>query len=107
MWLLAAFRQTLAGFWRLMVGILLGTSLYVYCFLYEEAIFTWAHDTTRQFVTWAKAQPYVIDYAKWNEILQIDDKLAFALFILFARLVWMVFESSLIALWRSTRRQPA
>lgn len=103
MWFLTAFTQTLAGFWRLTVGIILGTILYVYCFLYQEAAFTLIHDGTHTFVNWAKNQAIIADHAKWNQILKIDDKLAFALFVLFSRLVWTFVESSLVFLFRKAR----
>lgn len=103
MWFLKALAQTMAGFWRLTIGIILGTILYVYCFLYQETSFTLIHDLTRDFVDWAKAQPLASEYAKWNQILKIDDKLAFALFILFARLAWTFLESSLVFLFSKAR----
>ena len=100
MLLLTAIKQTLAGAWRLTIGIILGTALYIYCFLYREDIFTQVHLYTRQAVDWLETQPYIMDYAKWYELLKIDDKLAFALYVLFARLVWMFFESLLTYLFR-------
>ena len=103
MLLLRALSQTLAGFWRLTIGIILGTILYVYCFLYREDIFTMVHDYTRIVVNWLKVQPHIVEYAKWNEILKIDDKLAFALYVLFARLVWTFVESLLTFLYRKMR----
>ena len=103
MLLLTALRQTLAGFWRLMIGIVLGTMLYVYCFLYRETVFTTVHLWTRDAVDWIEAQPYLMDYSKWYELLKIDDKLAFALYVMFARLVWMFFESALTFLFRKMR----
>ncbi|WP_319531739.1 hypothetical protein [uncultured Cohaesibacter sp.] len=103
MLLLRAFSATLAGFWRLTIGIILGTMLYIYCFLYEEKLYTQIHLATRNAVDWLEQLPYIMDYAKWYELLKIDDKLAFALYVLFARLVWMFFESIITFLYRKAR----
>lgn len=103
MWFFAALMRTFAGFWRLLLSAAAGTVLYVYCFLYQETIFTTAHAWSRELVNWLKVQPYIIDYAKWNEILKIDDKLAFAAFILFARLVWTFIENALSFLWNRAK----
>ena len=90
---LTAFNQALAGAWRLTIGIILGTALYIYCFLYQETLFTNIHLFTRNALDWFETLPYAMNYAKWYELLKIDDKLAFALYVLFARLVWMFFEA--------------
>lgn len=100
MLLWVALKQTLAGAWRLAIGVILGTALYIYCFLYREDIYRQVHLSTRQAVDWLQTLPFIIDYAKWYELLKIDDKLAFALYVLFARLVWMFFESLLAYLFR-------
>lgn len=103
MWLMKTIAQTMAGFWRLTIGITLGTLLYVYCFLYQDTSFTIIHDLTRDFVGWITTKSFASDFAKWNQILKIDDKLAFALFILFARLIWSSIERSLILLFTKVR----
>ncbi len=100
MLLLRALSSTLAGFWRLTIGIILGTMLYVYCFLYQEQLYTQVHMATRVTVDWLEMQPFIMDYSKWYELLKIDDKLAFALYVLFARLVWMFFENIITYLYR-------
>ena len=93
MLLLHLFGITLIGFWRLIVGIILGTICYIYCFLYQEQIYTKVHEFSHLFVSWLDHQPFIIAYAKWFELLKIDDKLSFALYVLFGRLVWMVLEA--------------
>ena len=103
MLLWTAFSKTLAGFWRLMIGVIIGTALYIYCFLYYETIYTDIHTLTRLTVDWLETKPYIEDYAKWYELLKIDDKLAFALYVLFARLVWMFFEAIVTFLFRKVR----
>ena len=103
MLLWTALRSTLAGAWRLTIGIVLGTALYIYCFLYREDVYTKVHDFTREAVDWLEMQPYIMDYAKWYELLKIDDKLAFALYVLFARIVWMFFEAILTFLFNKMR----
>ena len=103
MWLLSILSQTFAGFWRLMIGIIFGTMLYIYCFLYREDIYTKVHESTRVTVDWLETLPYITDYSKWYELLKIDDKLAFALYVLFARLVWLIAEKSLAFLWSKAR----
>ena len=104
MLLLRLFGVTLIGFWRLIIGIILGTILYIYCFLYQEQIYTSVHTASRIVIDWIDHQPYILAYAKWFELLEIDDKLAFALYVLFGRLAWMLIESSWHFLLRKSTR---
>ncbi|WP_321446590.1 hypothetical protein [uncultured Cohaesibacter sp.] len=104
MLLLRLFGVTLVGFWRLIIGIILGTILYIYCFLYQEQIYTSVHAASRIVIDWIDHQPYILAYAKWFELLKIDDKLAFALYVLFGRLAWMLIESSWHFLLRNSTR---
>lgn len=101
--LISAFGRTIAGFWRLLIGLLLGIILYIYTFLCQEEVFTAVHDFTRELINWIKVQPQMITYAKWDEFLGIDGKLAFALYILFARLVWLFFEQLIRYLYNEVR----
>ncbi|WP_119307482.1 hypothetical protein [Cohaesibacter haloalkalitolerans] len=93
MLLLRLFGVTLVGFWRLIIGIIFGTILYIYCFLYQEQIYTGVHAFSRVAIDWIDHQSYVVAYAKWFELLKIDDKLSFALYVLFGRLAWMLMET--------------
>ena len=93
MWFVIGLRRVFLGFWRLLIGLVIGVILYVYTFLYYDGLFTGVHDFTRDVVSWVKVQPSLAEYSKWNEILKIQDKLAFALYVLFGRFLWMVFES--------------
>ena len=103
MFLMTILGKTLAGFWRLAIGIILGTILYIYCFLYRETLYTTVHAYMRDAVDWLETLPYIMDYAKWYELLKIDDKLTFALYVLFARVVWMFMEATLTFLYRKMR----
>ena len=93
MLLLHLFGATLIGFWRLIIGLILGTTLYIYCFLYQEHVYTEVHAFSRSFISWLDHQPHILTYAKWFELLKIDDKLSFALYVLFGRLAWMLIET--------------
>nr|WP_321459125.1 hypothetical protein [uncultured Cohaesibacter sp.] len=104
MMLLRLFGITLVGFWRLIIGIILGTILYIYCFLYQEQIYTNVHAFSRNAIDWLDHQPYILAYAKWFELLKIDDKLSFALYVLFGRLAWMLLESIWLFLYRKATR---
>ncbi|WP_316862555.1 hypothetical protein [uncultured Cohaesibacter sp.] len=103
MLLLRALGITIVGFWRLAIGIALGTMLYIYCFLFQDQIYTQVHEFSRIAIDWIDHQPLIVDYAKWFELLKIDDKLSFALYVLFGRLAWMIFEEGAKSTYRTTK----
>ncbi len=101
MWFLGGFWRVLKGFWRLMVGLVIGAILYVWMFFSYKEIWGKVHHQTTSFMEWLVAQPMLVEYAQWNTLLNLDDKLTFALFIMAGRIIWLLIESVVITfpLW--------
>ncbi|MCP4934480.1 MAG: hypothetical protein GY927_09820 [bacterium] len=101
MWLWIGFRRVLVGFWRLLIGIVIGAVFYVWMFFNYKQQWESIHEYTHDFLSWMVTSPYLADYSQWNTLLNLDDKLAFALFIMVGRIMWLMFEAVLFTfpLW--------
>jgi len=97
MWLLVMFRSMLLGFWRLLIGLVIGAVFYVWMFFNLKSQWESIHVSTHDFLSWMVTSPYLAEYSQWNTLLNLDDKLAFALFVMAGRLMWMVAESLFIS----------
>ena len=97
MWLMVMFRRVLLGFWRLLIGLVIGAVFYVWMFFNFKSQWESIHVYTHDFLSWMVTNPYLAEYSQWNTLLNLDDKLAFALFVMVGRLMWMVFESIFIS----------
>jgi hypothetical protein len=89
--------RVLRGFWRLLIGLVIGAILYVWMFFEYKDFWENVHHQTTRFMDWLVAQPMLTDYSQWNTLLNLDDKLTFALFIMGGRIVWMIVESIFIS----------
>ena len=97
MWLFGGFWQILRGFWRLLVGLVIGAVLYVWLFFEQKDLWIDIHHKTNGFMEWLASQPLLSEYSQWNMLLHLDDKLTFALFILVGRIIWLMIEAVLFS----------
>ena len=97
MWLMIGLRRVLLGFWRLLVGMVIGAILYIWMFFNYKSEWEDIHETMHDFLGWLMSSSYLADYSQWNTLLNLDDKLAFALFIMVGRIIWLMFESIFIS----------
>lgn len=93
MWLFLGFKRLLVGFWRLLIGLVIGAIAYVWLFFNYKGHWENIHEATHDLLSWLVASPYLADYSQWNTLLNLDDKLAFALFIMAGRIIWLVIEN--------------
>ncbi len=96
MWLLGGFWRVFRGFWRLLVGLVIGAILYVWTFFNYKVLWEDIHHRVTNFMEWLMVQPMLADYSQWSTLLNMDDKLTFALYILVGRTIWMLVESIFI-----------
>lgn len=97
MFLLMAIGRTLLGMWRLMIGLAIGMVLYVWMFFSYKEYWEQIQNALYNFMQWLMGQSWLSDYSQWNTLLHLDDKLAFALYIVVGRLLWLAFEGVFIS----------
>ncbi len=97
MWFFGGFWRLLLGFWRLLVGLVIGAILYVWMFFEFKDGWQAIHHKMTEFMDWLVSQPMLADYSQWNTLLNLDDKLTFALFIMMGRILWLVIEAVLFS----------
>ena len=97
MWFLGGFWRVLRGFWRLLVGLVIGAILYVWMFFEYKVVWQTIHHQVTDFMNWLVSQPMLTEYSQWNTLLNMDDKLTFALFIMMGRILWLVVEAILFS----------
>ena len=93
MWFLGGFWRVIKGFWRLLVGLVIGAILYVWMFFNFKDFWELTHRQVTYFMDWVVTQPMAADYSQWNTLLNMDDKLTFALYVMAGRIIWLLFES--------------
>ena len=96
MWLLGGFWKVLKGFWRLLVGLVIGAVLYVWMFFNYKEFWENTHRQVTYFMDWVVQQPMAAEYSQWNTLLNMDDKLTFALYVMAGRIIWLLVESIVI-----------
>ncbi len=92
MWFLGGLWRALRGMWRLLIGLVIGAVLYVWVFFTFKDLWENTHHQVTKFMDWLVQQPLLADYSQWNTLLNLDDKLTFALYIMVGRLIWLVIE---------------
>ncbi|MCF6198919.1 MAG: hypothetical protein L3J67_05890 [Hyphomicrobiaceae bacterium] len=97
MWFFSGFWRLLLGFWRLLVGLVIGAILYVWMFFEFKHVWQGIHHQVNYFMEWLVSQPMLLEYSQWNTLLNLDDKLTFALFIMMGRIIWLVIEAVLFS----------
>ena len=97
MWFFSRFLGLVRGFWRLLVGLVIGAILYVWMFFEFKDVWQGIHHEVTSFMEWLVSQPMLLEYSQWNTLLNLDDKLTFALFIMMGRIIWLVIEAVLFS----------
>jgi hypothetical protein len=93
MFVLGGMFRLIRGFWRLIIGLVIGAFIYVWMFFYYKDLWQDIHHKTTQFMDWVMSYPMLAEYSQWYTLLDLDKKLTFALFIMAGRIVWLLIES--------------
>ena len=96
MWFLSIFGRVFAGFWRLFLGLIIGFIFYIWLFLEYKVYWEQIEDGAHTFMKWLVSQPYLSEFSQWSTLLNLDEKLAFALYIVVGRMIWLVIEAVII-----------
>lgn len=97
MWFLGGFGRILRSMWRLLIGLVIGAVLYVWLFFEYKHVWEGTHKQVTHFMDWLVSQPMLAEYSQWSTLLNLDDKVTFALFIMVGRIIWLFIEALLFA----------